>query len=479
MAAAWSAPSRLTDDNLPDNHPTLFYSPVDGSPRLLWLKGDTLSGLLGNLSGTPRTIAVEGSSAILDYSAAQDPAGALALLWQGLSPEGVDVFYSVYDPAQDIFSLVTQLTHDQPLEKSLNPAFTTSGNLILAYNKTQLVKTDVTPQPGTTIHNVTTFGQTDLYVLLHTLGPDLALQAKDLSVSPANPAPGSPAVLSATLSNLGDISVTNPSVAFYLGNPASGGTLIGTAADSNPLAGGGQVSLSTSWTLPATDGPFEIYAVSSSSNAGSEINEVNSTASFSIALPDLWATSLAVTYGPDQTVNLTASVKNLGVSASTATAVDFRRDDPLTGALLGSTALPSLDAGAAQDVTLAWDATTSPAGSFKVYATVDPSASLVEADKTNNSTWAGAAVLPDLVLKSEAITTSRNSDGSLSVSVWVFNTGQRPADNFVVGILQSPARRGRPSDPFNHPEHTRRRVSGGDLQSGRLPALRFLHRCWF
>ena len=431
--AVWSAPARLTDDAAPDDRPALFYAAA-GHPRLLWLKGDTLYALLGDLNGTPRPIAVEGSAAMLDYAAAQDAGDNLVLLWQGYSDQGVDAFYAAYDQAHDVFSLVEQLTHDEPLEKFLAPAFAPTGELLMAYGKDELLTTTVTVSPTLVISNVTVFGQSDLYVLRHTFGPDLALAASDVAVTPANPAPGSTARLTATLHNDGDRAVVNPQVRFYRGDPHAGGTVIGTATASLTLAGGMTATLGVNWAVPSSGGPFALYAVADPDGAVAEWSESNNEAYIYAAVPDLAVADVQVGYGAGQNITLTARISNTGVVAASNVPLAFRLDDAETGTAVAQTTVGTIGAGTQAQAQVVWNAAAVATGWHRVYAVVDPGDAIVEANETNNVGWAGAGVLPDLALYSTAVVTGINADGSQAVSLWVFNQGQRGASGVPVGL---------------------------------------------
>jgi hypothetical protein len=430
--SAWNGPVALTDDDQPDNSPTLFFG-SGGAPRLLWLKGDTLYALLGDLTGTPQAVTVEASSTILDYAAAQDSAGNLVLLWQGYSEEGVDVYYAAYDQGHDVFSLVEQLTHDEPLEKFMAPAFAPNGEMVMAYNKTALVTERITVSPTLVIENVTTFGQTDLYVLRHTFGPDLALEAADLEVEPANPTPGSTAQLSVTLHNVGDRAVANPEVTFYLGDPSAGGTPIDTATANLTLAGGMTTTLSIDYSVPTSGGPFPIYVVADPDDAAAELDEANNCTNFFVSVPDLTPAWVRVGYGNGQEITLTATLSNTGVVPATPCAVAFRLDDPVAGPVVAVGSTPSLEAGTETEIQATWDASSTPTGRYLIYAVADPDDAVVEADETNNDEWAGVSLLPDLVLRSTGVLTGYNGT-NLLVSVWVFNEGQRDANGVTLGL---------------------------------------------
>jgi hypothetical protein len=431
--SAWSGPTRLTNDTEPDNTVTSFYS-TSGAPRLLWLKDDTLYALLDSLTGEPHLIAVERSAALLDYAAAQDSSGNLVLLWQGYSEEGADVFYAAYDEIHDVFSLVEQLTHDEPLEKFMAPIFAPTGEMVMAYNKTALVTETVTVSPTLVIGNVTTFGQTDLYVLRHSFGPDLALEVTDLVVDPANPAPASLARIRANVHNLGDRAVPNPKVAFYLDDPDSEGTLIGTATADLTLTGGMTATVAVDWTVPSSGGPFALYAVADPDGSVEEWVEANNKAHIFAAVPDLVVHGVGASYSSGQIITLTAAVSNTGVIAAHDVLVAFRLDDVETGVEVAQATVTSLGVGAEGQVQAVWDASGASTGRYKVYAVADPDNFIVEADEENNADWAGVGLLPDLALRSGRVITYTETDGTQAVKVWVFNEGQRDADNAMLGL---------------------------------------------
>ncbi len=200
--SSWGSPVRLTTDTLPDNSPSLFYT-SDGQPQLVWTKGNSLYGLIGDLSGTPVEIIGDGSGTLLDYATAQTPDNNLAMFWQANSEAGGDIFYAVYNAEQNAFSDVRQLTDDESLEAFMAPTIAPNGEVVVAYNETALVKEDVEIAPGEIIEGVTTFGQTDLYVLrdsidfnaLEIVYLPLILKNSDGSTSPpaATATPTSPA----------------------------------------------------------------------------------------------------------------------------------------------------------------------------------------------------------------------------------------------------------------------------------------------
>jgi hypothetical protein len=304
----------------------------------------------------------------------------------------------------------------------------------MAYGKDELLTTTVTVSLTLVISNVTVFGQSDLYVLRHTFGPDLVLAPSDLAVAPANPAPGSTARITVTLHNDGDRAVLNPQVRFYRGDPHAGGTVIGTATASLTLAGGMTATLGVNWAVPSSGGPFAFYAVADPDGAVAEWSESNNEACMYAAVPDLAVADVQVGYGAGQSITLTARVSNAGVVAASNVPLAFRLDDAQTGTAIAQTTVGSIGAGTQAQAQVVWNAAAAATGWHRIYAVVDPGDAIVEADETNNVGWAGAGLLPDLALDSTAVVTGINADGSQAVSLWVFNQGQRAASGVTVGL---------------------------------------------
>ena len=429
---SWTTPTRLTSDGEPDNHPTLIYD-ASGHPRLLWLKGQTLYALLNGLNSTPVPIAAEESAAVLDYVAAWDRIGNIVLFWQGHSEEGVDVFYSVYDQAHNVFSLVQQLTHDLSAEKFMAPAFAPTGELLMAYGKDSLITTTVTLSPTLVVSNVVRFRQSDLYVLRHTLGPDLALTADDILVEPNNPVPGTVAQVKVTIHNIGNRPVENPMVAVYLGDPTSGGVLIGTATANLLLRGGMTATLQVNWNVPSSGGPFTLYAMADPHGLVSEWSKANNKAFRYVSVPDLIVRDIRVSYGPGQTITLTAMISNVGVVKASGVRVGFRLGDPVAGLPIGEVTLDNLEAGTEAPAQLIWDAFLVATGWHIIYALADSNRAIAEANEDNNIGWVYVGLLPDPALRLEEIRLS-SIPGKTEVTIPVFNLGIRGVANLMLGL---------------------------------------------
>ncbi len=110
--------------------------------------------------------------------------------------------------------------------------------------------------------------------------PDLYLDASRITLNNTNPDENDTITISANVSNLGGVPVTNALVNFYDGNPALGGTLIGNStATVNPNS---SAIFTTRWNI--TLGYHTIYVAADPYNTVAELNETNNNATITISL---------------------------------------------------------------------------------------------------------------------------------------------------------------------------------------------------
>ena len=230
--SAWGAPRQLTTNTVADKTVRAAVA-TNGNVFLVWLSGTNLV-LSQNFSTNFSIVRPDSQTAgFADYAATVGPFGHLVLLWQEMSTNGSDAHYMVYDPVAGVWGKDDLLCQDPPLERSFAPVWDNVGNLTVAYDKVQILYTNITVTVeggGTvTITNVPQPGRADLVVTKRALVKDLALQAGDFTVQGVNYLPGDPLTLSATVHNSGNVGVSNVVVGFYDGNPDVGGVLLTTA----------------------------------------------------------------------------------------------------------------------------------------------------------------------------------------------------------------------------------------------------------
>ena len=282
--------------------------------------------------------------------------GGAAIAYTAKLDTGVGIVASFYDAALDQWSLPRQLASDDSVETALSLACSGS-KLVVAYLDTQTVRDpmqieidgqmqelDDMPQPG----------ETDLCILDHSLGEDLA--ADSVTVTPANPAPGSSATVQAAISNPGDAAESGVEVAFYDGDPDSGGQIISTQVLSGMLTAGGSANVSTSWTVPSGDQPHQIFAVVDPSMTVDESDWSNNTASVWTVLPDLTIGTCWSDPVSSSTIALTAEIDNTGITDAGGFAVSWRIGSA-DGQEMARKTVPGLAAGAVYDASVMWQQT--------------------------------------------------------------------------------------------------------------------------
>ncbi|MFZ2806679.1 MAG: serpin family protein [Desulfosalsimonadaceae bacterium] len=382
----WQSAVRRTNDVVEDSLPVLVAP--DNEPMLVWKAG-------GNLKYTslstwnPKDVYPEGE--ILSDAPTLDGAtmpGGAAIAYSAQSADGMDIVAAFYDAALDKWSLPRQMTHDEAAESSLSLAFNGS-ELMMAYLKTQTMRTDMDIEiDGQMQHieNVPQPGRTDLYVLHHAIGNDLAIDPEKIVLTPENPEPGTTAEVKVTVLNIGDLPVENIPVAFYDGDPNNEGTLITETTVAGPMIAGGSSEVTVSWDIPSEFIARNLYVVVDPALTIDDRNRNNNTASKWTCLSDLtvetsWSDPVSST-----TIALTAKVKNAGVIPGGSFDVSWRLNDA-NGPEIGKTTVPSIIPGASNEVAFQWTvaAPIQPDHFVPVAAVVDSGNAVKEFIETNNT----------------------------------------------------------------------------------------------
>ncbi len=378
----WSKPLRLTNDKVPDVNPQVVFD--QGEPLLVWYRDGSIVSCRGLDTSMPQHIVQITGVGARDFRLAKGPTGRVSLVWTSFSTasKGTDVFTATYDPAFGVWSSAYPLTSDSDVEKALAVTYVDSDELALAYNKDRI---------RSHAKGVPEIYQTDLCVLRHGLGRDLAVAAEDISVSPANPKPGSKIQIAAVIHNLGDVAEANVPVAFYHGNPHEGGVRIGGFQTiAGPIPAGGTATVTVSWTIPKVNSPQQIYvtaSVATNSQIGlEERNQTNNIAHISLMAPDLIVKSVSVEKIGYKARSITATIANAGVVAAQNVGATIRRDS-LDGQALKSFTIPVIDANSSQEVSFDWDIS---AVDFNdpdavLYVVADGGNSITESDEHNNT----------------------------------------------------------------------------------------------
>ena len=261
----------------------------------------------------------------------------------------------------------------------------------------------------------------------------LALTA--LAAAPAQAYPNSPVTLTATVTNNGGTASTGGhTVTFYNGDPASGGALIGTPQTiTTPIpAKGGSATAQIPWTTPATPQTVSLFAVLEGSKLQSALPVTNTPApDFAVYAGDIHLNPSQPTGG--QSVNVSATVRHLGGSASAAL-VTFQYNTSGAWVDLGSP-VPVDSAnftGGAQSVS-AHTSLVASGPYYTVRVTVEPQGA-ADANAANNTAtsslrradapWADAG--PDQQVWTGQ-TVTLDGSGSANASTYQWTLASRPA----------------------------------------------------
>lgn len=462
-STAWSLPQPLTNDNLTDHSPRLAYDSA-GMAHLLWVheipdpdNPDDRWGQLyhaaynGSTWNAPTLVLEEpGVEGLLLLS---DEADNLVALWRGVSSDELsDLHRAVYDSQADSWSQSSPLTQNRNMEWAYDAVWDDlNGQVFMVLMERELITETVpvefpaeqlTPPspysaytPGdisltdTVTITMPAFGASSLAQLTHTPAPDLVINSTNITLAPNNPPPSSSARISATIANQGDLAASPVKVAFYDGDPAAGGILIGAPALAGSLPGGLTATLSVSWTVPATPVVHTLYVWVDPLDEVAESDEGNNQAMRAASLPDLRVAYGYATYQPGHGMTLTARISNTGVYTATAIQVEFRRQ-AITGTLLGQSTLSALGPGQAETLHITWDISSSVPITPVVWVLADPADAILEADEENNLGLLWADILPDLSL------TAADIEGSGPLTITVHNEGYVTATNVLVAMYR-------------------------------------------
>jgi uncharacterized repeat protein (TIGR01451 family) len=384
----WQPAVQLTDDEIANSLPTLVAP--NGVPICVWDQGGTLTYTpLNDWNPKPVFVQTNSTTETPSLTGVTLPGGA-AVGYAVQSLDGVAMYVSFYNAAQDNWSLPRQLTDDDDVEDSVSLAFD-GTNLLAAFDETETLVTNLVLNVGgqnVTLTNAPLPGRTDLYLLTHAPATDPGVLEGSLSVSPPNPAPGSNAIISAIVENFGDVALQNVQVAFYDGNPAQGGVQIGSTQTISSLIGGMTQEVDVTWSVPFGNSSHTVEVVVDPAQLINDANRTNNTASLLTVLPDLAIDSTWSSEEGATTMLLEATVVNEGVVSCGPSVLTWELDST-NGVVIGTNSVGPLAPGQSVAVTCLWNTAGfyEPGNYALVYAVADSLNQVVEFDETNNDSF--------------------------------------------------------------------------------------------
>ena len=256
-------------------------------------------------------------------------------------------------------------------------------------------------------------GQRDAFVTkFYPAGPDLAISPVDMTMDPSGPVTsGTLVMVNATVHNIGGANASSVVIRFYDG-PPSAPNQIGTD-QVIPLiqALGGTSNVSVVWSA-SPSGTHDICVLADPDDVIVEENETNNQACGSIEvtappMPDLSLSASDITLYPappyvqSSSVQVNATVRNVGGNASGTTAVRFHDGAPPSPRIGTDQPLIPIIAGGAENASVVW--TASPPGSHEICVIADPDGLVAESNETNNMACVSVLVNPAPVTKPDYI----------------------------------------------------------------------------
>lgn len=157
------------------------------------------------------------------------------------------------------------------------------------------------------IEDVPVLGRNDLVVYKRSLVVDPGLREDGFTVDGFTWLPGETLQLTAFPENLGDVSLQNLEIAFYDGDPESGGSEIQRVVLDGWLTGGFREEVTADFTLSAPAAPHTLYAVVDPDGKVADFDRTNNALMFTVGGTEL-ALDLPAGSLPGVVTGLTLSV---------------------------------------------------------------------------------------------------------------------------------------------------------------------------
>jgi hypothetical protein len=326
---------------------------ADEDPILVWKSGSDLMMREGAYGPTTLIRASDGVFDFMDTTIALSLDGRLAVLWQTPSAGGYAIYARLRDPFSLAWSDDLALVTGADAFRDISASWDASGKLHVSYLQTSVVKGTktlfVSGIGSITFADVSLPGPSKLGLATLSPLPDPALSSNGLSVLPANPMPGTNAMLRVEVSNRGLLPAANLPVAVYDREVAperqvAAGTLAGA------LRPGQTRTLELPWTTPASGENRTLIAVVQP-NQGQDANPANNSVLLNFGQFDVQASIGRYEVSRDGSLALAVTLANRGNAVSPPTlAYLFREDlDSLVAFAapdpLGSMPLPAIRPG--------------------------------------------------------------------------------------------------------------------------------------
>ncbi|HBN85082.1 MAG TPA: hypothetical protein DDZ89_14705 [Clostridiales bacterium] len=280
----WSQPVRVTDDYVKDTNPKVTY--LMGNPFLVWHRDGKIVYTKNVLISTEPKTAKEDTLLHENFILAvrDQNSESILLTAPGTFEENQEIVVLAYDIANDSWSNEFRLTDDKALNRF--PAAAIKDNkLITIYNRATF-EDIINPDTGEIFQYPSS--SADLMMNIMELVHDLEMTNDGIWLSESYVHSGATVTVNAIVENKGIFGEKNVAVAFYNGEPALGGVLIGQTVIDDMIVPGSFGSASVNWEVPSKERLKEkIVVIVDPNHHINDINILNNKASIMLKQPDL------------------------------------------------------------------------------------------------------------------------------------------------------------------------------------------------
>ncbi|HOJ12346.1 MAG TPA: Ig-like domain-containing protein, partial [Clostridiales bacterium] len=306
----WSAPGRITEDNLKDTKPRVTF--LNGKPFLVWHRDGHIVYTRNALANpvVPK-LAIEDTKLQENFTLAARNKNneSIILTAPGVSEESQEIYALVYDTTNDVWSNELKLTDDMAINRM--PSAAVAGNtLITLYNRAHLEDV-INPETG----EIFKYPGNSADLMMNTKGlvHDLEITSDGIILSESNVYPGGLVTISALVENKGIFGETGVNVAFYNGDPSNGGKQIGgTKVIEDVIVPGGRGIASVDWDVPVEGLLDEIYVAVDPNSSINDINPLNNKANIKLKQPDIELSLLEAELMGSNNYAVKVKVSNIG-----------------------------------------------------------------------------------------------------------------------------------------------------------------------
>ena len=427
----WSTPTYLTNDNIEDTTPKIMFDKFN-NVTLTWIKRNETADRIyiftyDNGWSSPKLVAE--SLTIYEMGLSFDSDNNAVVVWQGASPSGQDIYYTVCDNSNQLWCGEKQLTNDTSAEWQLSTTIDSKNEIMISY-----VKQNITIFNHTIIE-----GESDLCYLIHPIMLDLSLDSSDIIFSNETAYPGDTITINATIHNIGDLQANSVEVKFSDG---LSGPQIGTTQTIPSLPAGQNATVSVTWNIPGLQQSHDIYVKVDPDDKHPETNESNNVAFTSIVLPDLKINESDVTFFYEQgSLRINATVHNYGVITASNVLVELF-DEGANGTLINATTIAALSPNSNKTISTVWNTQGVSTGLHNISVIIDRIDGIREQNETNNIANLSLMILPDLTVNANNVSFSETSEGNITIDVSIRNIGISKTENITTGFFDG--------DPFKN-----------------------------